>query len=199
MVDPEDYGAYTELSQEILWSAPQSWFARNWLSARKLSDTTLHRYLIGYDIDRHAIVIPYLNALGEVRSIRWRNLNQGGPKYLQPKGETLHLFRVNATRKPKVWITEGEFDCMVLDQAGFPAVGVPGVNGFKPEWAYLFAYCDQVTVVFDGDEPGREGARRITTLLGPFVDKLRMVKLPQDKDVNDLYSEDRAALVDLVS
>ena len=201
MKDPsaEEYSEYIDGCVEQLNSS-QAWFARNWLAARKLTETTLKKFRIGYDMDRQSIVIPYMNALGDIRTFRWRSIerNHEGPKYLQPKGDGLHLFRVSASRKPRVWLTEGEFDCMVLEQEGFDAVGVPGASGFKEEWAYLFAYCDMVTVVFDGDEPGVEGAQRISRVLSPFVDKLRLVKMPVGKDVNDLYIEDAKGLIDLV-
>ena len=199
MKDPLDFAAYTAECTGHLQEAPSAWWARNWLSARGLKPHIVRDYLLGYDPERRAVVIPYLNALSEVRSIRWRNLRPEGPKYLQPKGESLHLFHVKAVKKPKVWVCEGEFDSMILDQMGFPSVGVPGVNSFKPEWCYLFAYCDQVTVVFDADEPGQEGAGRLTKMLSPYVTKLRMVRLPQGKDVTDLYISDKKSLYELVS
>lgn len=199
MKDPEDFEEYVFACQEELQEAKASWFARNWLRARGLTDETVRSYLLGYDWERQAVTIPYLNALGEVRSLRWRNLkDHRQPKYMQPKGEHLHLFHVTNTNKPKVWVAEGEFDTMILNQMGMPAVGIPGANAFREEWAYLFAYCDQVTVVFDGDEAGQDAARNLTHRLGPFVDKLRMIRIPMGKDVNDLYIEDRKALLDLI-
>lgn len=197
-MDDEDPEAYVGACVDALQEAAAAWYARKWLAARGLLDRTVRAYMLGFDAHRNAITIPYLNALGEVRSFRWRNL-QREPKYLQPKGVGLHLFHVKASRKPMVWLTEGEFDAMILDQCGFPSVGIPGANSFKPEWAYLFAYCDQVTVVFDPDEAGQEAAAKVTRILGPYVTKLRMVRLPQGKDVTDLYLEDKAELLSRVS
>lgn len=198
-IHAEEFDEYVQEAESNLY-LPQAWFARQWLQARRIKPATAKKFSLGYDLDRGSIVLPYLNALGEVRSLRWRSLERGARiKYLQPKGESLHLFRVSATRKPKVWITEGEFDCMVLEQEGFNAVGVPGVNAFKEEWAYLFAYCDEVTVVFDGDEAGLEGTRKLARALGPFVDKLRMVRLPEGEDINDLYIRSPKEMKDLVS
>lgn len=194
----EEPGDYVERCVRALADAPPAWFARNWLHARGLTNRTVEDYLLGYDQDRNAIVIPYLNALGEVRGYRWRNLSQGSVKYMQPKGEGLHLFHVKASRKPRVWLCEGEFDSMILDQLGFPSVGVPGVNAFKDEWAYLFAYCDQVNIVFDSDEAGKEGAARVGRVISNFVTKVQKVGLPHGKDVTDLYLADRQGLVDLI-
>jgi len=185
------------MTVDILHFAPQAWFARKWLGDRGLKDATVRDYRLGYDAQRNAVVIPYLNALGEVRSYRWRMLN-GDIKYMQPKGETVHLFHVKATKKNKVWLCEGEFDAMVLDQAGYPSIGVPGAMSFKDEWAYLFAYCEQVTVVFDGDERGREGAGRLSRVLSPLVTRLRLAKLPEGMDVTDLYLRDQKQLYELI-
>jgi len=176
-----------------------------YLLGRGLTKTTIQKYLLGYDASRDAIVIPYLNALLDVRKLRYRNLSSD-PKYIWGSdGEKgAHLFRVAATRKPRLWMTEGEFDAMLLSQMGFPAVAVPGAKMFKAEWKYLFAYCEQLTVVFDNDvkadgsNPGLEGAQRVGGILGPMVSQFRMVRLPAGQDVSDLYKSDRAMLEGLV-
>ena len=170
-----------------------------WLHDRGLTDATIKRYYLGWDARRKAIVIPYLNALGEVRRLRYRNFDSE-PKYIWDKaGEPgVHLFHVRATRKEKLWLTEGEFDAMILSQMGFPAISIPGAKLFKNEWRYLFAYCRQLTVVFDGDQAGLEGTQRVAGILGPIVDNFRSVRLPQDMDVSDLYKQDRSKLEELV-
>lgn len=173
--------------------------SREWLHKRGLWDSTIRKYMLGWDEERKSIVIPYLNSLGKIRKLRYRQFDRE-PKYIWgSEGEKgAHLFHVKATRKPKVWLTEGEFDAMCLAQLGFPSVAVPGASLFKPEWKYLFAYCEQLTVVFDPDESGFRGSQRINGILGPVVDKIRMVKLPEGKDVSDLYVEDKAVLLSLV-
>lgn len=187
--------SYCERAQEALWHKE---FPFEWLLARGLSESTIEKYLLGWDEKRRAIVIPYLNALGDVRRIRYRNF-EGDTKYIWGEGEKgAHLFHVKATRKPELWMTEGEFDAMLLAQIGLPSVAVPGSKLFKPEWKYLFAYCKKLTVVFDPDEAGVEGAQRIAAILGPIVGDFRMVKLPLGMDVTDLYLADRPKLELLV-
>ena len=173
---------------------------RDWLHDRGLTDETIRKYLLGYSLQRNAIVIPYLNALLDVRRLRYRNF-EGEPKYIwDSEGERgVHLFNVRATRKPKIWITEGEFDAMLLGQLGFPSCAVPGAKLFKYEWRFLFSYCDQLTVVFDHDEAGIEGAQRVSGILGPVVGQFRNVRLPEGMDVTDMYLHDRDKLVELVN
>lgn len=91
------------------------------------------------------------------------------------------------TSQAKVWVTEGEFDSLILSQMGFPAVGIPGANAFKPEWKYLFRNCEQVSLVFDSDEAGKRGASRVSGLLSDVVENLRILYLPPNQDVTDLY------------
>ncbi len=174
-----------------------SW--RDYLNERGIWDSSIRKYQLSWDDKRHSIVIPYLNALGEVRKLRYRQFDRE-PKYIWgTEGEKgAHLFHVKATRKPKVWLTEGEFDAICLAQLGFPSVAVPGAKLFKNEWRYLFSYCEKLTVVFDPDTSGIEGAQRIAGILGPVVGDFRMVKLPQGKDVSELYVSDKKALLELV-
>jgi DNA primase len=175
----------------------EGWWARGWLEKRGLTPRTIGLYRLGYDPVKKAVVIPYFNALEEVRSFRYRML-EGNIKYMTPKGEHVHLFHVRASRKPQVWLCEGEFDAMILAQMGLPSVGIAGVNSFKSEWKYLFAYCERLTLVMDGDEAGREASARLAGILGTTVDHLRIVRLPVGKDVTDLYLENRQQLEGLV-
>jgi DNA primase len=127
-------------------------------------------------------------------------LNPTKHKYDNLKGQTLHLYNVVHTTKPKVWLCEGEFDSLILTQMGFPAVGIPGASGFKPDWKYLFCNCEQVSLVFDSDEAGEKGAQRIASILGEVVlGDLRLIRLPEGLDVNDCYLRDPEELRELVS
>ena len=81
---------------------------------------------------------------------------------------------------------------------GYPACGVPGVNSFKKEWRFLFAYCQRVTIVFDGDDAGRQGAQRLASWIGPYVPHITTAKLPDGKDVTDLFLENKPRLIELL-
>lgn len=182
---------------ESLWS-PGGWGTREWLLGRGLEAATIQSASLGWDAARRSIVMPYFNPDGTVRSYRWRNMNRE-PKYESQKGGRVHLYNVVATREPRVWICEGEFDALLLCQLGYPAVGVAGTQNFKPEWKYLFVHCDEVSIVFDGDDAGRTASRKITGHLAPYVTKLRMIQMPDEKDVTDLYKENAEALKELVA
>lgn len=173
-----------------------TWWYR-WLENRGLTDQTIAWAGLSYDEEKKAIRIPYFNPNGKVRQVRYRLLD-GHIKYLTGKGETQHLYNVRDTAKENVFLCEGEFDTMLLHQMGLHAVGVPGVNAFKQEWRFLFAYCDEVSIVFDGDEPGREGSDKIARYLGPLVSKLRLIRLPEGMDVTDMHKQNRKELETLL-
>lgn len=176
---------------------------KQWLLNRGLTEATIRQAKLGYVSEgrfRDSIAIPYLNPDGTVRTIRFRYLNPRRQKYDNFKGANIHIFNVANTAKSKVWLCEGEFDSLVLSQIGFPAVGIPGASGFKPDWKYLFANCEQVSLVFDSDEAGEKGAQRLGSILGEVVTgDLRLVRLPEGLDVTDAYLRDPEELKELVT
>lgn len=183
--------------------------AKVWLAERGLSPHTQQSHRLGFvgqpQHDGHhrfqgAISIPYHNPDRSVRAIRFRYF-QGAYsyKYDNIKGQRVHLYQVANTVKHRVWVCEGEFDSLILSQMGFPAVGIPGSQSFHPSWKYLFANCEEVSLVFDSDEAGRKGADRIGRILGDVVDTLRRINLPPGMDVTDMHQADAEELKRLVS
>lgn len=177
----------------------EGWRGRDWLLKRGLRDATIEEAMLGYDGE--AITIPYLNPPLDdkvsVRMVRRRHLT-GNIKYTTPKHGGTHLYGIVYTSSPKVCICEGEFDSLILRQMGYPAVAIPGVNAFKPEWRYLFAWTEELTVIMDGDEAGRSAAGKLASILGPVVGTMRVARLPEGKDINDLYLSDREQLQEIV-
>lgn len=192
----------TLAAQEFLW-ARENVQHLDWLRKRGLSDSTIKGAYLGYTPG--AITIPYLNPPQRVddsvtvRQIRRRNLF-GHPKYETAKGDRPHIYNVEAlSHHSQVWVCEGEFDALILQQMGKWAVGIPGAQLFRPEWKYLFVDCEHVSLVFDADEAGRGGGERIASMLGPVVTKMSIIRLPQGKDVTDMYLEDKMELHRLIS
>jgi DNA primase len=72
---------------------------------------------------------------------------------------------------------------------GIPAVGVPGVQAWKPHYAKLFNGYDTVYVVGDNDvkedgsNPGMEFAKRVAN----EIFNSQIVTLPPGMDINDYY------------
>jgi DNA primase len=131
------------------------------------------------------LAIPYLTTSGVV-DIRYRSITRDdGPKYLSRHGAKVHLFGVLSLLKPssRIVLTEGEIDCITLNQLGVPAVGVPGANAWKDYWRLLLSDYDDVTVVCDGDQAGRDFGKKVAEK----VDGATVIHLPDGMDVNDMY------------
>ena len=140
----------------------------------------------GEDFLKEKITIPYL-VFGEPVTIRGKDI-QG--KYLSLPGSTARLYGLDSIRgQDTVVIAAGEFDCAVLQQMGYSAVGVPGENIWKPEWTELLSDAKRIYVLFDPDAAGKAGAEKLGTKLGP---RARLVDLPDPLpgkkiDVSSLY------------
>lgn len=96
-------------------------------------------------------------------------------KYKTVAGTQARLFNADAMwGTDDVVITEGEFDALVLEQEGFPAVGVPGANSWQEAWDDYIKPLKRVYLVFDRDAAGEKAAN---TLVERFGTKVRRVHL----------------------
>ena len=131
------------------------------------------------------LAIPYITADGSVVDVRYRSLNDSGPKYLSRPNATARLFSVSSllTQGDTMYITEGEIDAITLNQMGLAAVGIPGANQYQRHWSLLFADFDTVKVICDGDQAGRDFGKR----LSQEIEGATVIHLPEGRDVNDIY------------
>jgi DNA primase len=169
--------------------------AVEYLRERGISLVTAERFRLGVVADpitgheqyEGRLAIPYLGAMGygHPTGIRFRALNGEEPKYLGIGGAATRLFNLNAivTAGDSIHITEGELDAIILTQAGYHAVGVPGANAWKRHHPRLFAGFNKVFIWGDGDKAGQSFSRTVFE----SVDTGIIVGMPVGKDVNDLY------------
>jgi DNA primase len=117
------------------------------------------------------IVIPVHNGEGKLVAYAGRGIDGAEPKYRFPKGfkKSLELFNVHraaATRSRSVIVVEGFFDCMTVHHAGFQnVVALMGSTLTEPQEKTLLRRFDEVTLMLDGDRPGREATERIAAHL----------------------------------
>lgn len=128
------------------------------------------------------ITIPYF-VNGNVVSIRGKEI---GGKYLTPPGNKAYPYNLDAVEgAEQLIICEGEFDAMIADQMGFPAIGLPGAMGWQDDWTPLIAHVPRVFICFDEDDTGRKGADRTNDKLGGTA-KIVHLPFPEDDGNNDL-------------
>ena len=170
------------------------------LAERGISEQVAARFQLGTvtePINGHEmydgwISIPYITAGGGCVGFKFRRIDDGKPKYGSPTGQKAHLYNVSDVLplSPYIVICEGELDAVITSgMLGIPAVGVPGVQSWKPHFPKLFNGYDTVYVVGDNDvkedgsNPGAEFAKRVAN----EIINSQIVTLPPGLDINDYY------------
>jgi len=139
---------------------------------------------------QHRLIIPFYQN-SKIIFMQARRIDEGHPKYINAS-LPVPLFNIDALKQLKtgdtVYICEGVFDAMILEQNGFNAVAILGVEGFKPEWTGVFTGLD-VVLCLDNDEAGTEATKKLAEML--YLEGVRVHKkvLPAGvKDVTDYFT-----------
>lgn len=138
------------------------------------------------------LAIPYIGPKGNVYDIRFRCIQnhdckeESCPKYLGSDGVETRMFNTRALVAPTdyIFVTEGELDAATLVTCGWPAVGIPGANGWKKHYPRMLGGFSQVVLVADGDDAGQKLASTFRKAM-PTVG--RVILCGQGQDVNSTY------------
>lgn len=172
--------------------------ARQWLEqARGISYETARRLRFGFrqDVGKLAgqdnqdiagqgwIALPCLED-GRVVSIKYRSIARKA--FCRQPGMKTTLFNLETVDPLEpLYVTEGEFDAAVLEQAGFHAVSLPSaIRNFSPEMKDQIMQAD--TVVLAGDCDGGVGNEVMEKLWAELEERTYLLHWPADsKDAND--------------
>ena len=123
-----------------------------------LEDGTCYVRALGREVP--AVEIPYADRTGELLTTRYRIAVGGADKFRWEKGSTTTLYGLHkleeAEKAGYVLLVEGESDCHVAWYRGLPAVGVPGVDNWRYEWAEHLNGIPKIFVVVEPDEAGKK-------------------------------------------
>lgn len=138
---------------------------------------------------KHKIIIPFLKD-GRIIFLQGRRLDQEQPKYLHLK-RPVPLYNADALTETdkgkKIYIAEGVFDAMMLEQNGYKAIGILGVNNFKPDYIDLFKGLD-VVLALDNDEAGERGTNELAKMFLLKGQGVSSKQLPDGiKDITDYF------------
>jgi DNA primase len=167
-----------------------------------------------YDRFRHRLVFPIADVHGTVIAFSGRLLatppgekepaeGEAGAKYvnspespLYKKGETLfglHEGRVAIRRQGVALLCEGNFDLVMLHQAGFDqAVAPMGTALTLAQAKLLRRFAERVVCVFDGDNAGRKAVRAAFPIFREAGVAAKVVTLPRGDDP-DTFLRERGA------
>lgn len=113
---------------------PESWLSRwdagpvhpYWLE--RVGEQAARHFRLGSDADTESVTYPLRDSAGAVLGVVRRNLGEGGPKYLYPRGADVGhlLFGYTPEARRTVFLVEGAIDAMALWRAGVDAFAIYG-------------------------------------------------------------------------
>ena len=179
----------TELVKRLNVSALNSQRAASYYLGRGITKDSVEKYLLGYSESQDMVTIPVHSPDGMCLGFVGRSIE--GKEFKNtpglPKAKTMfNLFR--AKRFDKVFVVESSFDAIRLEQAGAHAVATLGASVSGKQRELLKQYFNNLIILGDNDDAGREMAKKLSNILGSSAIN---ASLPESvKDVSDLSDED---------
>ena len=159
------------------------------MEQRGFERKTIIDYELGWDGSRYTI--PVRDIDGELVNVRRYQMggNHTNKMLNLPGHGSAVLFRPDILRdNQQIVVTEGETDCILLNQTGVPSVThTAGAGTFRAAWAQSFVGKD-VWVCYDADDAGRKGAKRVESILKEFARNVFILNIPmttKGADVTD--------------
>ena len=175
---------------------------RQYLNSRGISNEQITDYKLGYGkfYGRNWITIPVADDEGHWSFLKLRQDPQDADnpdKYkFYPTGSSAAIYNLQALdgNEDLIVICEGEFDCLVLQSRGIPAItSTAGAGTFKADWLPILKGVRSFYICLDKDEAGSQGAERLTQKLAQhFPDSaVYRIDLPErmtdGKDITDYF------------
>jgi hypothetical protein len=156
---------------------------------RGLTRKTIEEFQIGWDGER--FTIPVRNADGNLLNVRRYNPNAKEAKDKMKSWAvgtgSRQLFGADIlAHNDSVIITEGEMDCIIGRQHGLPTIShTAGAGSWDNRWNEQFER-KIVYIVYDCDDAGRRGARKVAHALELFAKRIHIIDLPLKGKGDDL-------------
>ena len=186
---PEFVEFDNDLIKRLNESALSSKRAAEYYLGRGITKDSVEKYLLGYSESQDMVTIPVHSPDGICLGFVGRSIE--GKEFKNtlglPKAKTMfNLFR--AKRFDKVFVVESSFDAIRLEQAGAHAVATLGASVSGKQRELLKQYFNNVIILGDNDDAGKEMAKKLSNILGSSATN---ATLPESvKDVSDLSDED---------
>lgn len=168
-----------------------------WFMNRGLFESTMKRFGIAegehffpvVNAKRNAIMLPYYRD-NKLINVKYRDAEKN---FMLSSGSELIPFNLDSISKsPIIIITEGEFDCMAIEQVGFPyVVSVPNgasIGNNRMEWLdnsiEYFEQAEKIIIATDKDNPGINLRTQLASRLG--IERCFKVEFDDCKDANEV-------------
>lgn len=163
-----------------------------------ISDDTISKYQLGWDDLR--ITIPIRGRTGQLINIRkylppHRRTNGDSAKIKQLRGlGENRYFPYEAFKDQKIYVVEGEKDCLVARSQGLNAVTGTGGSNIPTNELHMFKDRD-VYLMLDNDPVGAKSTKTYYQLLRAIATSVHILKLPE-KDFADYWAKYQNTEVD---
>ena len=167
-----------EINQYHLALLKNKSILKEFQNKRGLTLATIKEYHLGFDGQRIWIPITDRGTIVNVKRHLFKGTGEKSLSYGLGTGSARLYPEGVVNSAQQIFITEGEFKALLMNQMGFPCItGTAGSKTWKDEWTDALVGKD-VVIVFDIDEPGKEGAGRIARELLGKAKTLKIVDLP---------------------
>jgi hypothetical protein len=123
-----------------------------------LEDGTCYVRALGREVP--AIEIPYADQNGEQVATRYRISLGGDDRFRWERGSSTILYGLHKLEEAHdagyVLLVEGESDTHTAWYRGLPAIGVPGVDNWKDDWAEHLNGISKIFVMVEPDKAGKK-------------------------------------------
>lgn len=160
---------------------------------RGLSDQLIERFMLGYDPGRHLVTIPYNS---DCKGYVHRILFAGDNKYCKRGNEIFNLAALQSGEP--VFVVEGQIDAMSIEEIGYSAIGIGGINEIENLVKILKNMNStekKLILALDNDLPGRKATAALIGLLADAKTNCDYVVVSgiygEYKDANEYLCRDR--------
>ncbi len=177
---------------------------RQYLHNRGINDDLINHFKIGWGefYNKYWITIPIKNKDGDFVFFKLRRdpqSEQGNKYQFYPTGSESTLFGWDMFKgnQDMVMICEGEFDAMLLQSIGIPAItSTAGVGTFKQDWITSLKKLRKIYICFDTDDAGIKGAETLIKKLDQELGNRTTIyktslpeRMKKGKDVTDYITK----------
>jgi hypothetical protein len=147
-----------------------------------------------FDKNSQEVAVRYRISMNGKDRFRWNKGSKLIPYGLWKLDELLQCCSNNGGDKPNIILVEGESDAQTLWYHNQPALGIPGANTWKPEWADSIKELD----VYVWKEPDEGGEQFVEKICACLPDAKVIVPPSGRKDISDCHvlGDDIPALVE---
>jgi DNA primase len=184
-----DYVAYDEFTLKRLNSQlMSSERAKDYLLYRKMDQSSMVKFMLGYSEKQDMITIPVHAPDGMPVGFVGRSIEGKDFKNTPGLPKSKILFNLHRIKTADmVYVVESSFDAIRLDQVGFPAVATLGANVSNVQIELLQKYFNNIVVIADNDEAGGNMKDKIIEKLKSRVSVIQLNK--EYKDIGDMSDE----------